>query len=314
MMRRLCLLALLVALATVIGSTPALAQPATPSYAPIFGQVSAPGFVLTSGSLALVADTNGDQSMATAATLINEQTGTRTAIPIPTACLPRGLGPSAIVYQCYALGAPLGLIYHLETGTTTPMSAFGAAVRVGTWWAEVDGSGGSPHVGAGVSYVNLATGAVLPGFQRAKGRTYADLDSPALKQTTCAPVRVPAEMDPETSTFRAARLFFLGGVAVETNLAGDARTRLQRCGSHKIYSYKTGAPFAINSKILVWPKQLGELQGVYLKSHHHFTIKLRQASLATAVIENLALTHNSLYVEPEGNFSVWTAKLPSRLR
>lgn len=285
-----------------------------PIYTPAFRPVtSGAGFVLANGARALIVKTNSDGYLATGATLVDDQDQTRTVIPVTFGCTPGALGPSAIVSACQGDHTSPTLVYHIASQTTTPSDGAGVAVRAGTDWAELQQAGDAPHSPGSVSFINLKTGAVVPDFQRIGGREYADLDDPALRHKTCAPVRVPAELDLHAQQYRPALLFFVHNTAIKTNLDNTGQIRLQRCGSRDTDSYPIGRPDAINAKMIMWAPKRGELEGMYLRSRQHFFMRL-QRPLRHVIFQSFALTNDTLYAVVQGTLQVWQASLPRPVR
>lgn len=177
-------------------------------------------------------------------------------------------------------------------------------VAVGAHWIKVVGAShgsGTPGTPGSrgntlVALVNIQTGNVLNDPAIPGGSTSDDLNSSSGERSLCPPLRYP----PVT---------FYGRFAL---IANGGIPNLQACNSQ--LNTQLGARWAASSNAVVWsttPGQTGRysLQGVFLPSLRHFTIRL--PSDLAAGISTIALSGRSLYVDSNTGH-LWTAQLPAR--
>ncbi len=201
-------------------------------------------------------------------------------------------------------------LYNLRRGGWTDMYTpcpgnLCGQVAIGTYWVKI--AWGS-HSGAGVELVNIQTGSVIGDPGIAGGSISDDLNSPSGQQTLCPPLRYPGNA-------LASSVTFYGRFALATGAAAAGAsdiTYLQACNSR--LNLQLGAPWAASTNAVVWSATTGQagrysLQGVFLPSMRHFTIRLPR-DLA-AGISAIAISGHSLYVDSNTGH-LWTAQLPAR--
>lgn len=176
---------------------------------------------------------------------------------------------------------------------------------VGTYWIKTFGvSHGLPGVPIrpSVGLVNIRTGSVIGDPAIPGGSTSDDLNSASGQQGLCPPLRYPPDVVVGSVTF-------YGRFAL---IANGGIPQLQACKSQ--LNLRLGAPWAASTNAVVWstpPVQAGRylMQGVFLPSLRHFTIRLPR-DLAGG-ISAIAVSGRSLYVDSNTGH-LWTAQLPTR--
>lgn len=243
-------------------------------------------------------------------TLIDEQTGRRTRVRLPTDCragrrVAPVLGDSWMLADCRRgrvdLYSPADGGWQAVT-VATACRNFGSSaggcipVAVGTDWIEYDKQ--SYRLGDQFMFQNIATGAVSG--DPTGTTTLPDLDSPVLAQRVCAPLRVP----------RHGKLTFDGPFAVASGATG---TFIERCGSR----LRLPVPFfnvATAPGSIVWlPSPTSAVRGVFLPSLRRFTVAPPPGH---AYVVDVELSVRRLYVTVAaggGGADVWSAPAP-RLR
>jgi hypothetical protein len=268
----------------------------------------------------------------TAATLIDERTGASKPIAYP-GCWPSALGEPWLVYSCGPNYTTMEL-YALPTGGWQAVNInFGIGwgpVAIGTQWIELkEECEDDSHCTNHYVFQNLQTGAHAP--DPTSATTSTDLNSRALAQTVCQPLRIPMVAGDEGSRIHAAlpgSLTFSGRFAISSSDTG-AHGFLERCGTrlHKelgIPRFPTGPlvglPYGATANLVVWQSGPHQLKGLFLPSLRPFVIPL-PAAIAMQSNEDTgfrgAITASSrhLYLlsssDSSSYRSYWIAPLPS---
>jgi hypothetical protein len=205
------------------------------------------------------------------ATLIDEQTNTRTAISYPGCSGAVQLSGPWLMLFCGSSDGPFEL-YSLDTGewrTVVPdprvvsldcgmpdycgVFVAGAGAQWIQWAISRRDSRGT------VLFQNIDTGEVrsLPGW-RSGGRIIPNLDSPSLAQQLCPPLTVPSPR----------LLSFYGSFAIVDD------PLLERCGSRLELAVGNDGVVQANSRAVVWPQgpNSRRLSGLFLPSLRRFVI------------------------------------------
>ncbi|HET6868467.1 MAG TPA: hypothetical protein VFH80_21305 [Solirubrobacteraceae bacterium] len=234
-------------------------------------------------------------------TFIDEQTGRRRRLMLPAGCRSGGrvspiLDDSWLLADCgparVELYSPASHVWRAVTVAAVCRRGC-VPLAVGTDWIEYDKQ--SVRRGDRFIFQNIATGAVLG--DPANTRTLPDLDSPALAQPVCAPLRVP----------RHGKLTFDGRFAVAV---GPTGTFIERCGTHLRVPVPSENVAAAPGS-LVWLTSATEpVSGVFLPSLRRFTVA---APPVHAYLVDVELSVRHIYVTVAtggGGADVWSAPAP----
>jgi hypothetical protein len=274
----------------------------------------------------------GDTSRAT---VIDEQTGKRVALTPPAGCsfgdetsFSSPLGGSWVVAACNPPSFGSGYeLYSIPNRKWMPFSpdvkrmcaldaecatgdpdCFTSYRAIGERWIEFLVTCGYHSYPSTAAFEQIQGGQVIaePTGVTLGGNQILDLNSPALTQTLCNPLRTPT-----AGTFVPD-----GRFALDQEFQGN--TYLERCGSslHRPIGSPGGEWFTANSHAVVWSLQSNEIDGLFLPSLHRFKLRLPQsvASLckrlaADLCIQGLALTSRTLYLLTYDD-RVWTTSSP----
>jgi hypothetical protein len=188
----------------------------------------------------------------------------------------------------------------------------GGIVRIGNDWAEVDlPQGDLGHVLDRFAFQNLQTGhaAVDP----TGGTTTVNLNSPALAEKVCAPLKVPTfstayDRTPGTLTLIG------GGFAI----ADGDNSYLERCGTHlhellasylRYYCAPPGCPPVGNAHLVAWEDEArigsgARIDGMFLPSRLRFSIPLPKSVGGG----QLGLAARHFYLS--GGSGIWSTPIP----
>jgi len=291
--------------------------------------------VRASGDYLLTDVQNG--FFANAPLVINDRLGTTTALD--PSCGAVALGPPWVLMSCPQSSDPSGPfdleLYSLADGTRQTVTLSPgmpycssppydsevscSAVAVGADWIEW----------IGTSYHHLPTEAYFQNIQTGELRgdptnatTFADLNSPALTQTTCPGVRVmrnsSANLVEGNGVTAWGSLTPYGQFALAVT---DHGAFLERCGTSMRRLLTHGSiGYAPDSSAgaIVWQAAPGRLTGVLFPSLQTFTIPLpaaivqRRGSRQDVPVFALGLTSGALYVEGYGA-TLWRTASPTAL-
>jgi hypothetical protein len=299
--------ALLVALLGVVAS-PAAARAKVLTLHPKWHRVdSYYSVVQTSGPWVLL----GEVTSQTAGTLINQRTGAKRSVPLPSGCQdPPSLGATSLVFGC---GNDVTVV-SLSTGAShvIPINSqlvnwqndcqdnlneddeysCGLSVNgIGRDWIEFDESCGEHCLEAPAkpdTYVfqNIGTGAVWSDPTR--GFTYADVNTPGLARRLCSPLRFPKVPEAFVDASGEEQPG-LGSVEQDGRFAvvaggefGDTYD-LEKCGSklRQVLHTVDYPPPVYNSNVVVWEIRnevrskcgtQGEFDGLFLPDRRKFIV------------------------------------------
>ena len=290
--------------------------------------------VLASGDYLLTDLQNG--FFSDAPLVINDRLGTTTALD--PSCGAVALGPPWVLMSCPLSSDPSGPfdveLYSLADGTRQTVTLSPGmpycssppvdsevscgAVAVGADWIEWVGTS-YHHAPTEVYFQNIQTGELRGDPTNAT--TFADLNSPALAQTTCPGVQVMRngsyEVYEGNGVTAWGSLTLYGRFALAVT---DHGAFLERCGTsmRRLLTHgSTGYSPASSAGAIVWPVVPGRLTGLFLPSLQTFTIPLPSAivkspgSLQDVSGLALGLTSGGLYVEGDG--TLWRTASPSAL-
>lgn len=168
---------------------------------------------------------------------------------------------------------------------------------VGSEWIEYDES--SIRLGDVFVFQNITTGQVRANPVNA--RTVPDLNSPALAEHVCSPVRRPAKgtITPD------------GRFAIATGPTGRF---LERCGTSLHLALDSGPFMTISTRALFWlAGPHGPIDGILLPSLRRVTITGPPGDLIF-----LSVSNRYVYVEaaafPSSLTRIWSAPLPMTVR
>jgi hypothetical protein len=270
------------------------------------------------------------------ATVIDEQSGKRVALTPPAGCFfgdetvfSSPLGGSWVVAACSP--PPLGPGYELYSipnrkwipfsPDVTRMCALDAECAtgdpdcstsyraIGDWWIEFLVTCGYHSYPSTAAFEQIQGGQVSaepPGVTLG-GNQIFDLNSPALTQTLCNPLRTPI-----TGAFVPD-----GRFALDEEFSAD--TYLERCGSslHRAIG-SPGVWFAANSHAVLWSPGVGrkEIDGLFLPSLRRLERRLPKPVallcrhlLPYICVQGIALTSRTLYLLTYDE-QVWTTESP----
>lgn len=260
--------------------------------------------------------------------VIDDRTGRQTALTLPSGCESLStIGGPWLVLGC----SPRQELYKMATGQTTPFvpspaleqppislcsviacGPVGGIVKIGSDWAELVLANSDPeHILDQFAFQNLQTGQAVA--NPAGGTTTVDLNSPALAEKVCAPLRVP--------TWR--RVYgqapgTLTPIGRGFEIADGNNSYLERCGTHlhqllgSDLSYNCAPPACGptgNPHLVVFGEpqtRTGSFRvdGMFLPSRQRFAIPI-----PTQVAGQVGLAARHLYLGGEGT-GIWTTPIP----
>jgi hypothetical protein len=238
-------------------------------------------------------------------TLVDELTGRRRRVMLPAGCRSGGrispvLGDSWLLADC---GHGRVDLYSTASDEWRPVTVTAACRRgcvplaVGTDWIEYDKQ--SRRLGDRFIFQNIATGAVRRDPTGAT--TLPDLDSPALAQRVCRPLRVP----------RHGALIFDGRYAVAE---GSTGTFIEKCGTHLRVPVPSEDVATAPGSIVWLTSATGPASGVFLPSLRRFTVAPPPVHSYLVDVE-LSVRHIYVTVATGGGGAdVWSAPAPSARR
>jgi hypothetical protein len=207
-------------------------------------------------------------------TLVNELTGQRTRVAVPSGC-PEPVGGQDLVGETWLLvPCPHSVmdLYSVATGQWETVSIPAVCrhrvgrqsscqpAAVGTDWIKYDES--RPSLGDRWLFQNIVTGAIRNDPTNA--HTQPDLDAPFLTTPVCAPLRVPSATSESTLQLdgRFAVLRTAGGIFLE------------HCATHLHQLLTDAAPWvtAAPAEIMWIPRPTRPLEGMFLPSRRRFTV------------------------------------------
>jgi hypothetical protein len=291
-----------------------------------------------SGDYLLLATTVSGNFLSTGWIVIDNRTGTRTALD--PRCYVEGLGPPWILMACPPAsnsdGPPLDVeLYSLTDGTRqtiTPnpgvpdpdcsspppslMSPCAGPDAVGADWLRWDTSC-SVHCGNTYSFQNIQTGELR--HDPTNATTFVDLNSPALARKTCPGVQLIPDPQPYGGAGWGSITFY-GQFALATGRYNNVF--LERCGTRmRRLLANTGYGGAVGSdaSAIVW-QTARHLTGLFLPSLQRFTIPLPPAILRSPAlprsdlpVKAIVLTPEALYVEDGYYGRFWRTVSPAAL-
>jgi hypothetical protein len=299
-----------------------------------------PGFHVVGSALVSYVDgpyvvlmTPGLDAVEALGTVINEQTGTRTAVSYPGCHLDEFptsdlVGGPWLMFFCDRVGQWAGgfELYNLYTGgwravvpdppadVCTQASYCGVGVMgFGAHWIEWQQV---PCRYCSVTYLfqNINTGQVrsLPGW-RPGGRIIPNLDSQSLAQPLCPPLTVPAGVPPPLGGRPPGALSLYGSFAIASSGAGG--DVLERCASRlKRAIGSHDGPLGASSHAIVWANSptSRRLRGLFLPSLRRFVIATNPAAATSPYpgASRVALSSGELYVSDESG-RVFATRAPS---
>ena len=305
--------ALVVTLASLVLVILGLAAPARGAsrdaiFKPTWQVVSSPGGVATDGTYTILWSQGG----GIAGTLINELTGQRARVAMPSGCpAPVGgqdfLGDTWLLVPCphssmdlYALGTGQWKTVLIPAvcrrpGGTGPSCSPAA---VGTDWIKYDEN--RRRLGDRWLFQNIVTGAVRNDPTNAQ--TQPDLDSPLLINPVCPPLRAPSASSQNT-------LDFEGRFAV---LRTDHGIFLEHCATHLHELLTDAAPWVTAGPAeVMWVSAPSRpLDGIFLPSRRRFTMSRPSGAL----LDDVEISARHIYVlgsTRHTDLDVWSAPLPA---
>jgi hypothetical protein len=261
--------------------------------------------------------------------LIDDRLGTTTALD--PQCPVVGLGPPWVL--CQLTSAPFGTtqdveLYSLAGGTRQTVTLSPGmpycssppvdpevdcrAEAVGAYWIEWVGSS-YHHLPTEVYFQNIQTGELRGDPTNAT--TFADLDSPALAQTTCPGVRLMRVPAGYGSGSPWGPLTPLGqfAVAIGSEDQGNPAAFLEHCGTGLRRLLSNGVP-ASNRRAIVWQAATpNRLNGLFLPSLQTFTIPLPSAVVTATGLSGIWLTSRALYLRVWESGTLWRTASPTAL-
>jgi hypothetical protein len=293
--------------------------------------------VFASGDYLLSTIPNSVYPHGLAPIVINDRLGTTTALD--PSCDADALGAPWVLMSCPQSSEPYGPydleLYSLADGTRQTVTLSPGMPYCSSPPVDSEVSCSAEAVGAdwiewvGTSYHHLATEVYFQNIQTGELRgdptnatTFADLNSPALAQTTCPGVQVMRN--------RSINVFEGNGVTAWGSLTPygqfalavtDHGAFLERCGTHmrRLLTHgSTGYSPDSSAGAIVWHVARGRLTGLFFPSLQTFTIPLPSAivkppgSLQDVSALALGLTSGALYVEGYGG-TLWRTASPSAL-
>lgn len=291
-----------------------------------------------SGDYLLLATTVGGDFRSTGWIVINNRTGTRTALD--PRCYVEGLGPPWILMGCPPASNPYGApadveLYSLtdetrQTVTPNPgvpdpdcsspppsqMSPCASPDAVGADWIRWDTTC-SVHCGNTYSFQNIQTGELRDDPTNAT--TFVDLNSPALARRTCPGVHLIPDAQPYGGAGWGS-LTPYGRFALATD--GYNNVFLERCGTRMprlLANTGYGGAVGSNASAIVW-QTARHLTGLFLPSLQRFTIPLPAAILRSPTpprsdvpVNAIAVTPDALYIEDGYYGRFWRTASPGAL-
>jgi hypothetical protein len=309
------------------GVTPAshvvLGSPFRPIRAGVFG-------VLTSGDYLLTTIANGFTGRGDAAKVINDRSGTTTALD--PRCDGNGLSARWVLMSCPQTSDPYGPydveLYSLADGTrqtVTPSAGVpycaspppdmetecASPDAVGAYWIRWDAT--CYHCGDTYLFQNIQTGKRRGDPTTAT--TFADLSSPALARKTCPGVRLMRDFEGYSTDWGSLTSYGQFALATGTDSQGNQRAVLERCGTRtrRLLASGSGLLLASNPRAILWQTAASNrLNGLFLPSLQTFTIPLPSAIVASeASLEGL--TSGALYVRDGRSGTLWRTASPTAL-
>jgi hypothetical protein len=199
------------------------------------------------------------------------------------------------------------------------------ADAVGAYWIRWDA--GCYHCTSaytGTFFQNIKTGEVRSDPTNAT--TFADLNSPALSQTTCRGVQLMGEAQDYLDLWGSLNSDGQFALAIGTDRQGNPAAFLERCGTRMrrlLTTWPIGRSiplYASNARAIVWqpaPNRLNEpfnrLDGLFLPSLQTFTIPVPSAIVTATGFDPIALTSGALYVRVGPNGTLWRTASPTAL-
>jgi len=274
--------------------------------------------------------------LSTAPMLINDRTGTTTALD--PRCDGDGLGAPWVVLSCPQAPnpyAPYDLeLYSLAHGTRQTVTPSPGVPQqcsspppdpndecanldgVGAYWIRWVGT--CYHCADTHYFQNIQTGELRDDPTNAT--TFADLNSPALAHKTCPGVRLMRQFEGYSSPWGALTVYGQFALAMGTVNQFYGAAFLERCGTHmpRLLASGTAAgsfsPVASNSRAIVWQMAPSRLNGLLLPSLQTFMIPLPSAIVTAQGVAGIALTPGALYVlEWGGSQTLWRTASPAAL-
>jgi hypothetical protein len=308
-------------------------KPRTVSWRASFSRVGAEALAGGGGNVLLMPSS----TMSSSGTLILSN-GRRRVVSFPGCEPPQVFGGPWLTLDCGS-GTPDARfeLYRIATGATQTVRSIdpsfgppGCGVEcfipsgVGADWIAVRFGSCDDHCFPVSEFQNLQTGAGLQ--DPSNVTTTVNLDSPALSEKVCRPVKVPFAAN-------FANPASWGSVTFDRRIAivsGPGGVYLERCGSklHEFLTYTTGftecpeagCPPPWNSHLIVWESAPGRLSGIFLPSLQRFTIhvpaRVDPAAASVHVVQSdqytLVLGSRALYLQAPGG--VWMTPVPKPRR
>jgi hypothetical protein len=278
--------------------------------------------------------TPGVDAFEASGTVIDEQTGTRTAVSYPGCHLDEFptwdlVGGPWLMFFCDRAGQWAGgfELYNLYTGEwravvpdppqdvcDQPDYCGVTVARFGAHWIEWQ-QVPCRYCSATYLFQNIDTGQVrrLPGW-RPGGRVIPDLDSRSLARKLCPPLTVPAGVPPPLGGPPPGALSLYGSFAIASPGAGG--DVLERCGSRlKLAVGRHDRPLGASSHAIVWANSptSRRLHGLFLPSLRRFVIATNPAAATSPYpgAYRVVLSSGELYVFDESG-RVFATRAPTQ--
>lgn len=261
--------------------------------------------------------------------LIDEQSGTRRSITLPTGCVPQTISNTQAMLAC---PGHQWLLYDLVSGQTTPFTInptlscavldepgtdCASVIGLGSDWATILRPIGDTHDQDVFDYQNLRTGQVVA--QGVDTSLQVNLDAATLTAPVCSPLRVPLFNDGEAVAIGSLTPV---GHGFQLAVAGG-RPNLLRCGSSlRVPLRGTNATSASQGAVdqfrsppsnghgIVWGaggnRKPGLIRGILIPSLRQFTIK---PPANARRISEIGLTGKHIYLS--SGSKVWSAPTPT---
>jgi hypothetical protein len=257
--------------------------------------------------------------------LINDRLGSTTALD--PRCGADAVGPPWVLMSCPQSSDPYGPydveLYSLADGTrqTVTLSPglpycssppLDPAVQcrpdaVGAYWIRWVASS-YHHLPTSIYFQNIQTGELRGDPTNA--RTFADLNSPTLAETTCRGVQLNGESQDYLDLWGSLNSY---GQFALANV--EHRMFLEQCGTgtrRRLASGPVGLP-ASNRRVIVWQAAPNRLNGLFLPSLQTFTIPLPSAVVTTTGLSGIWLTSGALYLRVWESGTLWRTASPTAL-
>jgi hypothetical protein len=324
----------LLSLAAVLGASAAVAASAKSTRPPAKSGplVLSPRFARVGGQF-LTSDRQqvllqGGRFGASSGRLIASD-GRQRTLTFPPGCGGDTIGGPWIALLCRPFSSPTIGLYNIPKRSFRPLtmspgsdgpgcgSSCVTPSGIGANWIGLTFNGCQAHCFPVPTFQNLHTGEVRADPSNAT--TTVNLNSPALSEKVCRPVKVPFEPHFTNPPSSWGSVTFEGRFAIA---AGASGAFLEKCGSRLHERLTTSTSPGSNAHAIVWESAPARLRGVFLPSLRRFTIKLpaRVDPLAAHVrglfddTFGLVLTPRTLYLETAGG--LWASpapKLPAAL-